>query len=41
MYLSGGSMGLNDRDYYLENDPRNTEVREAYRKLISSQLTNA
>ncbi|WP_290142594.1 M13 family metallopeptidase [Paramuribaculum intestinale] len=41
MYLSGGSMGLNDRDYYLENDPRNTEVREAYKKLISSQLTNA
>ena len=41
MYLSGGSMGLNDRDYYLKDDPRNTEVREAYKKLISSQLVNA
>ena len=41
MYLSGGSMGLNDRDYYLKDDPRNTEVREAYKTLISSQLVNA
>ena len=40
MYLSGGSMGLNDRDYYLKDDPRNTEVREAYKTLISSQLVN-
>ena len=41
MYLSGGSMGLNDRDYYLKDDPRNTEVREAYKKLIVTQMRNA
>ncbi|MDE6166656.1 MAG: M13 family metallopeptidase, partial [Muribaculaceae bacterium] len=31
MYSSGGGMGLGDRDYYLENDERNTTVREAYK----------
>lgn len=41
MYVSGGSLGLGDRDYYLENDPRNTEVREAYKKLIVTQMMNA
>ena len=34
-------MGLGDRDYYLKDDQRNTEVREAYKKLITDQLQNA
>ena len=41
MYVSGGGMGLGDRDYYLLDDERNTEVRNAYRKLISDQMQNA
>ncbi len=41
MYVSGGGLGLGDRDYYLENDERNTEVREAYKKLIVAQMKNA
>ncbi|MCM1021032.1 MAG: M13 family metallopeptidase [Muribaculum sp.] len=41
MYVSGGGMGLGDRDYYLEKDKRNTEVREAYKKLIVGQMMNA
>ena len=41
MYISGGGMGLGDRDYYLENDKRNKEVREAYKKLIVKQMRNA
>ena len=31
MYVSGGGMGLGDRDYYLLDDKRNKEVREAYK----------
>lgn len=41
MYVSGGSLGLGDRDYYLQNDKRNKEVREAYQKLIVKQMMNA
>lgn len=41
MYISGGGMGLGDRDYYLENDERNTTVREAYKTLIVEQMKNA
>ena len=41
MYVSGGGMGLGDRDYYLLNDKRNKEVREAYQKLIVKQMQNA
>ncbi len=41
MYVSGGGMGLGDRDYYLQNDKRNKEVREAYQKLIVKQMQNA
>ena len=41
MYLDGGGIGLGDRDYYLKNDKRNKEVREAYQKLIVRQLQNA
>ncbi len=41
MYLSNGGMGLGDRDYYLLDDERNTAVRNAYRKLIATQMQNA
>ena len=41
MYVSGGGIGLGDRDYYLQNDKRNKEVREAYQKLIVKQMMNA
>ena len=41
MYVSGGGIGLGDRDYYLLNDKRNKEVREAYQKLIETQMMNA
>ncbi len=41
MYVSGGSLGLGDRDYYLLNDKENTKIREAYKKLIVSQMRNA
>jgi putative endopeptidase len=41
MYVSGGGMGLGDRDYYLLNDERNTQVREAYKQLIVAQMKNA
>ncbi len=38
MYASGASLGMGDRDYYLLNDKRNKEVREAYRKLIETEM---
>jgi len=41
MYISGGSMGLGDRDYYLKDDKRNKEVLAAYKKLIVTQMRNA
>ena len=41
MYVSGGGMGLGDRDYYLLNDERNITVRNAYKKLIADQMKNA
>ena len=41
MYVDGGGLGLGDRDYYLLNDQRNKEVREAYQKMIVKQLQNA
>lgn len=41
MYVSGGSLGLGDRDYYLLNDKENTKIREAYKKLIVGQMRNA
>jgi putative endopeptidase len=34
MYVGRAGLGLGDRDYYLQNDKRNKEVREAYKKLI-------
>ncbi|MDE6177056.1 MAG: M13 family metallopeptidase, partial [Paramuribaculum sp.] len=41
MYVGGGGMSLGDRDYYLADDARNKQVREAYKKLIVSQMRNA
>ncbi len=41
MYIDGGSLGLGDRDYYLLNDKRNKEVRNAYIKLIEKQMNLA
>lgn len=41
MYLGSGGMTLGDRDYYLKNDKRNKEVRDAYTKLIQAQMINA
>lgn len=41
MYVEGPGLGLGDRDYYLKNDKRNKEIREAYRKLIVNQMVNA
>lgn len=41
MYVGGAGLGLGDRDYYLQNDKRNKEVREAYKKLIVKQMQNA
>lgn len=41
MYISGASLGLGDRDYYLLNDPRNTAVRNAYKTLINTHMRNA
>ena len=41
MYLSGAGLSLGDRDYYLLNDKRNKDVREAYKKLIKKQMMNA
>ncbi|MCM1369093.1 MAG: M13 family metallopeptidase [Candidatus Amulumruptor caecigallinarius] len=41
MYVNGGGLGLGDRDYYLLNDKRNKEVRDAYVKLIETQMNLA
>ena len=41
MYVSGPSLGMGDRDYYLLDDERNTSVRNAYRTLIATQMANA
>ncbi len=41
MYVGSGGMTLRDRDYYLKDDVRNKEVREALRKLIDRQMRNA
>ena len=38
MYVSGGGLSLGDRDYYLKNDKRNKDVREAYQKLIERHV---
>lgn len=41
MYVSPASLGMRDRDYYLKNDKENKKVREAYTKMIQTQMMNA
>lgn len=41
MYVNGGAIRLGDRDYYLNNDKRSKDVREAYKKLIAAQIINS
>ena len=41
MYVSSGGLTLGDRDYYLKDDKRNKDVRDAYQKLIEAQMVNA
>lgn len=41
MYLGGAPLTLGDRDYYLANDKDNKKIREAYVKLIETQMQNA
>lgn len=41
MYVGGGGMSLGDRDYYLKDDDRNKEVREAFKTLVAAQMRNA
>lgn len=38
MYVSAPGLGLGDRDYYLLNDKRNKDVRDAYVKLIEKDM---
>ncbi len=38
MYVGSAGLGLGDRDYYLLNDKRNKEVREAYIRLIERDM---
>ena len=41
MYLGGAPLTLGDRDYYLANDKDNKKIRDAYVKLIETQMQNA
>ena len=41
MYISGASLSMGDRDYYLKNDAENKKIRNAYVKLIETQMQNA
>lgn len=41
MYIRASQLCLGDRDYYLKNDRRNTDVRDAYMNLIENQMMNA
>lgn len=41
MYIGAAGLSLGDRDYYLKDDKRNKDVREAYKKLIETQMINA
>ncbi|WP_262915553.1 M13 family metallopeptidase N-terminal domain-containing protein [Niabella ginsengisoli] len=37
--LSQGGIGLSDRDYYLKDDKRSVQIREAYTKYINTLFT--
>ncbi|MCH5213587.1 MAG: M13 family metallopeptidase [Muribaculaceae bacterium] len=41
MYIGGAPLSLGDRDYYLLKDKDNKKVRDAYVKLIETQMQNA
>ena len=41
MYLSAAPLSLGDRDYYLVQDKENKKIRDAYVKLIETQMQNA
>ena len=41
MFITGAPLTLGDRDYYLANDKENKKIREAYVKLIETQMQNA
>ena len=39
-YLSQGGLGLPERDYYLRDDERSIELRDAYVRHVAAQLRN-
>ena len=39
LYLTAGSLGMGDRDYYLENDENTVKVRNAYLSYIEKLFT--
>lgn len=41
LYLTQGGIGMDDRDYYLENDPNTVKVRQAYVNYIERLFTLA
>jgi predicted metalloendopeptidase len=40
VYVGQGGLGLPDRDYYLKDDERSVELREAYLGHVATQLAN-
>ena len=40
VYVGQGGLGLPDRDYYLKDDERSTQLLEAYRGHVATQLGN-
>jgi putative endopeptidase len=40
VYVGQGGLGLPDRDYYLKDDERSTQLLEAYRAHVATQLGN-
>jgi predicted metalloendopeptidase len=40
LYVGQGGLGLPERDYYLRDDERSTELRRLYRDHVSAQLAN-
>ncbi|MBP5562277.1 MAG: M13 family metallopeptidase [Muribaculaceae bacterium] len=41
MYMSGGTSGLPDRDYYLNTDADSRKIQNAYREYLAKMLTMA
>ncbi len=41
LYMSGGTSGLPDRDYYLKTDPESKKIQEAYRNYLAKVLEMA